>query len=161
MLLVNESALANTITTSVALANLWGFQNAASTVCSQPPLSTDTIYRHYRLSDQHRRKLECDMYCRSKLYLFLQTTIYVLPTCYKALHKYVVFYSITNLLCSTTIHKHSQIQTHIRSLLDVKSATSNLIVTATLFLFVFPFHFSRCTCTRNFSKVITSMCLFL
>ena len=152
MLLVDESALANTITTSVALANLWGFQNAASTVCSQPPLSTDTIYRHYRLSDQHRRKLECDMYCRSKLYLFLQTTLYVLPTCYKALHKYVVFYSITNLLCSTTIHKHSQIQTHIRSLLDVKSATSNLILTTTTLFFCFPFSLFKVHMHEKFLK---------
>jgi hypothetical protein len=100
------------------------------------------------------------MYCRSKLYLFLQSTLYYQHAIkHYILTKYVVFYSITNLLCSSTIHKHSQIQTHTRSLLDVKSATSNLIVTMYYF-FVFPFCFSRCTCSRNFSKVITSMCLF-
>ena len=35
---------------------------------------------------------------------------------YYILTKYVVFYSITNLLCSTSIHKHSQIQTHTKYL---------------------------------------------
>ena len=67
------------------------------------------------------------------------------------LTEYVVFYSITNFLCSTTIHKHSQIQTHIRSLLAVKSATSNLIVTTTT-LFCFPFSLFKVHMHEKFLK---------
>jgi hypothetical protein len=106
------------------------------------PLQCSATGRNWSTQKKEGMKFACDMYGRSNLYFFLQTTNVILPTCYK---------NSTYLLNTHTHSTHTYKLTQ-RSLLDVKSAISDLIVTTNLFLFVFLLGFLMCAWMKKFLK---------